>query len=60
MRRLHNEIVKAIADATVQKGMAAGGSNPNPSESPEAYQTFFSREYSKWREIVKLSGVKAD
>ncbi len=60
VRRLHNEIVKAIADPTVQKGMAAGGSNPNPSESPEAYQTFFSREYSKWREIVKLSGVKAD
>ncbi|MFM9968891.1 MAG: Bug family tripartite tricarboxylate transporter substrate binding protein [Burkholderiales bacterium] len=60
VRRLHAEIVKAVADPTVQKGMNAGGSNPNPSESPEAYQAFFSKEYVKWREIVKLSGVKAD
>ncbi|MSQ51032.1 MAG: tripartite tricarboxylate transporter substrate binding protein [Betaproteobacteria bacterium] len=60
VRRLHSEIVKAIADPTVQKGMNAGGSNPNPSETPEAYQAFFSKEYGKWREIVKLSGVKAD
>ena len=60
VRRLHLELVKAIADPTVQKGMAAGGSNPNPSETPEAYQAFFSKEYGKWREIVKLSGVKAD
>lgn len=60
VRRLHAEIVKAVADPTVQKGMAAGGSNPNPSESAETYQAFFAREYAKWREVVQLSGVKAD
>lgn len=60
VRRLHSEIVKAMADPAAQKGFAAGGSNANPSESPEAYQAFFRREYDKWREIVQLSGVKAE
>jgi tripartite-type tricarboxylate transporter receptor subunit TctC len=60
VRRLHAEIVKAMQDPTVQKGIAAGGSNANPSESPEAYQAFFAREYAKLREVVQLSGVKAD
>ena len=60
VRRLHSELVKALADPTVQKGIAAGGSAANPSESPEAYQAFFRREYDKWREIVQLSGVKAE
>lgn len=60
VRRLHSEIVKAMADPTVQKGFVAGGSNANPSETPEAYLAFFRNEYDKWREIVKLSGVKAD
>jgi tripartite-type tricarboxylate transporter receptor subunit TctC len=60
VRRLHAELVKALSDPTVQKGIAAGGSAANPSESPEAYQAFFRREYDKWREIVQLSGVKAE
>jgi tripartite-type tricarboxylate transporter receptor subunit TctC len=60
VRRLHSEIVKAMADPMSQKGFAAGGSAANPSESPEAYLAFFRNEYDKWREIVKLSGVKAE
>lgn len=60
VRRLHSEIVKAMADPAVQKGFVAGGSNANPSETPEAYLAFFRNEYDKWREIVKLSGVKAE
>jgi tripartite-type tricarboxylate transporter receptor subunit TctC len=60
VRRLHSELVKALTDPTVQKGIAAGGSAANPSDSPEAYQAFFRREYDKWREIVQLSGVKAE
>ena len=60
VRRLHAEIVKAMGDAAVQKGIAAGGSAANTSESPEAYTAFFSRENEKWREIVRLAGVKAE
>ena len=60
VRRLHSEYFKVMQDPTVLKGIAAGGSNPNPSESPEAYLTFFSKEYEKLREVVRLSGVKAD
>ena len=60
VRRLHAEIVKAMSDPAVQKGIAAGGSSANTSESPEAYTAFFSRENDKWREVVRLSGVKAD
>ena len=60
VRRLHSEYFKVMQDPMVLKGIAAGGSNPNPSESPEAYLTFFSKEYEKLREVVRLSGVKAD
>jgi len=60
VRRLHAEIVKAMGDATVQKGIAAGGSAATPSESPEAYTAYFRQEYDKLREVVRLSGVKAE
>jgi len=60
VRRLHAEIVRAMSDPTVQKGINAGGSAANPSESPEAYTAFFRSEYEKLREVVRLAGVKAE
>ena len=60
VRRLHAEIAKAVTDPTVQKGFAAGGSNLNLSESPEAYTAFFRKEYDKLREVVRITGVKGE
>ena len=60
IRRLHAEIIRATQDPGVKKGMAAGGSNPHYSESPEAYQAYLAKEYEKSRELVRLSGVNAE
>ncbi len=60
VRRLFAETIKAFADATVQKGLAAGGVTAALSESPEQHTAYVSRENEKWREIVKLSGIKAE
>ena len=60
VRRLFTETVRAFADATVQKGIAAGGVTVALSESPEQYTEYVTRENEKWREIVKLSGIKPE
>ncbi|MSQ52461.1 MAG: tripartite tricarboxylate transporter substrate binding protein [Betaproteobacteria bacterium] len=60
VRRFHAEIIKALADPMVQKGMETSGTNASPSESPEEYSAYVRRESDKWREIVKLSGVKVE
>ena len=60
VRRFHAEILKALPDPAVQRGMETSGTNSSPSESPEEYTAYVRRENDKWREIVKLSGVKVE
>ncbi len=60
VKRFHAEILKAVADPLVQKGMDTSGTNSSPSDSPEEYTAYVRRENDKWREIVKLSGAKAE
>jgi tripartite-type tricarboxylate transporter receptor subunit TctC len=60
VRRLFAETVKAFADSAVQKGIEAGGVTVALSESPEQYTAYVRRENEKWREIVKLSGIKPE
>lgn len=60
VRRFHAEIIKALPDPLVQKGMDSSGTNSSPSESPEEFSAYVRRESDKWREIVKLSGVKVE
>jgi tripartite-type tricarboxylate transporter receptor subunit TctC len=60
VRRLHAEIAKAFADPIVQKGLEAGGVTAALSESPEQHSEYVRRESEKWRQIVKLSGIKPE
>ena len=60
VRRFYAEIMKALPDPVVQKGMESSGTNSSPSESPEEYSAYVRRENDKWREIVKLSGIKVE
>jgi tripartite-type tricarboxylate transporter receptor subunit TctC len=60
VRRLHAEITRALADAGVIKALQAGGNEPTLDESAEQFAAFLRRENDKWREIVKLTGVKAE
>jgi len=60
VRRLHSEVVKAFADPIVQRGLEAGGVTAALSESPEQHSEYVRREAEKWRQIVKLSGIKPE
>jgi tripartite-type tricarboxylate transporter receptor subunit TctC len=58
--RLNTETSKALTDPQLRKVIEAGGNEPAAAAPPEAFGTFMRRENDKWREIVKLSGAKAD
>ncbi len=60
VRRMHSEIVKAIADPQVLRGMESSGTNVSPSASPEEFASYVRTESDRWGKIVKLSGVKVD
>ncbi|MSQ53336.1 MAG: tripartite tricarboxylate transporter substrate binding protein [Betaproteobacteria bacterium] len=60
VRRLNAETVKALADPGVRKAIESGANEPATPESPEQYDAFVRRENDKWREIVKLAGIKPE
>jgi tripartite-type tricarboxylate transporter receptor subunit TctC len=60
INRLHAETVKAIADPSMRKVVEAGGNDIAVSERQEIYAAFVRREYEKWGEIVRITGMKAD
>ena len=58
VRRLNAETPRLLQDAAVRKVLEAGGNIISGEETPEQFGQFMQREFSKWREIVKLTGVK--
>ena len=60
VRRLNAETIKALTDLGVRKTIEAAGNDPAAAETPEQYAAFVRRENDKWREIVKVTGVKPD
>jgi tripartite-type tricarboxylate transporter receptor subunit TctC len=60
-RKLHAAGARAVADPEVRKVYeATGGDAAPPLAGPEEYAEFVRRENDKWRQIVKLSGAKAN
>ena len=60
VQRMNSEILKALSDPPVQKGAENGGNAIVPTQTPEEYLAFIRRENDKWRDIVKLSGIKSN
>jgi tripartite-type tricarboxylate transporter receptor subunit TctC len=60
VRRLFTEVAAAFPDSAVQKGVEAAGGTPALSRTPEEHAGFVRKENEKWREIVKLTGARAD
>jgi tripartite-type tricarboxylate transporter receptor subunit TctC len=60
VRRMHAEILKAIADPQVLRGMESSGTNVSPNASPEEFAAYVRGESEKWGKIVKLSGAKVE
>jgi len=59
LRKLHAATFKALTDPGVRKYIETTGGTVEPSESPEAFAAFVRRENDKWRDIVRLSGLKS-
>ena len=51
---------KAFADPELRAAYQAGGTEPELSESPEAFGRFMKAETQKWTRLIQLTGVKAD
>ncbi len=60
LRAIHAATVKALEDPVVRNSIEVGLNTPTPDVSMEAFAAFVRRENDKLREIVKLTGLKAE
>jgi tripartite-type tricarboxylate transporter receptor subunit TctC len=60
--KLNAAIVSALADASVQKRLAAIGQEifPRDQQTPEALAAFQKAEIEKWWPIIKAANIKAE
>jgi len=57
--RLHDELLKALAEPDIRSRIVADGSEPVGS-SPAQFREFMSADLDKWSQLVKQSGAKSD
>ena len=57
--RLHQEIVRTLADPAVQKRLAEAGFRPQ-SSTQEAYAQQIRDDIGQWAGVVKATGATAD
>lgn len=60
IRALNAATVKALSDPVVRRSIETPGNTPAGAETPEEFSAFIRRENDKWRDIVKLTGVKPE
>ena len=60
--KLNAAVVAALADASVQKRLAAIGQEifPRDQQTPEALAAFQKSEIEKWWPIIKAANIKAE
>jgi tripartite-type tricarboxylate transporter receptor subunit TctC len=58
--RMHDAIVKVLADPEIQARMRKSGAIAVSSKSPEEFKTFMDAETAKWTRVIEESGVRAD
>ncbi len=59
VKRLHDEIVKALGQPDVKKRLESVGFELVGS-TPEQFDAYIRNEIRKWEKVVKASGAKAD
>lgn len=57
--RLNKEVVKALADPTVQKLLLEIGADPT-SSTQEEFKDLISKETVKWRDLIRAMNIKPD
>ena len=58
--KLHAAVSQVLRDPALRAAFEAGGSSAAISDSPQAFASFVRSENSKWVDIVKLTGTKAN
>lgn len=58
VHKLHDAIVKAMQDKTVQEQMAASGVQAVSSSSSDEFKEFLVKDATKWKRVVELVGIK--
>jgi len=59
VKRLHEELIKALNAPDIRERILADGSEPVGSE-PEEFRQFLLADLAKWAKVVKESGAKLD
>ena len=59
VRRLHEEVAKAVADEGVRGKLAAAGAGP-ALRGPEEFQALVRQEIPRWAKVIEAGGVTAD
>jgi tripartite-type tricarboxylate transporter receptor subunit TctC len=58
--KMHDAIVKVLADPEIQARMRRSGAIAVGSKSPEEFKTFMDTETAKWTKVIEESGVRAE
>ena len=59
VKRLHDELIRALAQPDVRSRIAADGAEPAGTSS-EDFRAFMAADLAKWAKLVKESGAKLD
>jgi len=59
VKRLHDELIRALEQPDVKSRIAADGAEPVGSDSA-AFREFMAADLAKWAKLVKESGAKLD
>ena len=60
LKAMHAQAIKALGDPKLREQFESQGAAVTTSESPEAFARFVKSENTKWAEIIKLTGAKAE
>jgi tripartite-type tricarboxylate transporter receptor subunit TctC len=60
VQRLNLEVLKAVASPEVRERFAQQGATPSAAQTPEQFGAFLRQEITKWAEVARVSGAKAD
>jgi tripartite-type tricarboxylate transporter receptor subunit TctC len=59
IKRLHDELMKAIASPDMRERLAAGALEPAPN-SPEEFRRMIAAELQRWAQLIKEAGIRQE